>query len=396
MRKIFRISNIGLLAAVLAVGASSAFAQDPCTDADGQTKLGDQFRAEFAVRTPEGRRKAISTGKTFLEKYGSCESTKELTEYLKVQLPKMEDALRKQEEGVAREALLKRFDTALTAKNWDEVYASGREILQKWPDEFRAVELVLGSIGLDETAKTPSMTKWNDQTLQYARQAIADLEANKAFKPDYGVGIFKYKNKEDALGWMNYTIGYIYFFDKKDKKQGLSYLYKASQAASDTKNVPIIYQSIGSYYFDEVRRLAAEVTELEKKQDPAATEEAQKALVDQIKAKVALVNGNAEAAIDAYARALAAAKLDTTRYKKEYTDSLTKTMQDLYNVRFGKMEGFDTFVANIVKKPMPNPTAPVTPISDDAATTTSTVGGSSASVPAAAAKPATTAIKPKN
>lgn len=405
MRKLIRISNVGLLAAIFAVGGTAAFAQDPCTDADSQTKLGDQFRAEFADKTIPGRKKAISTGKSFLEKFGTCESTKELTAYLNTQLPKMEEAVKKMEDAEAEKKLIDRFNAALTAKNWDEVYVTGKEALQKYGEKYRDAELVLGSIGLDETAKTPSVVKWNDQTLQFAKQAIAGLESGKAY-PSFGVAPFKYKSKEDALGWMNYTIGYIYFFDKKDKKQGLSFLYKASQAASDTKNNPVIYQSIGSYYFDEVRRLAAEVTELEKKQDPAATEEAQKALVDQIKAKVALVNGNAEAAIDAYARALTAAKTAPDRYKKDYTDSLTKTMQDLYNVRFGKMDGFDTFVANIVKKPMPNPSNPVAPIADPDTTTTNTSttgtnGSVAATAPAAGAKaapakPAPTGIKPKN
>jgi len=372
-----------LVAAILAVGAMAGFGQDPCADAEAIIKLGDQFRAEFPDKTLAGRKKASATGKSFLEKYGSCESAKDLADYLKTQIPRIDENIKKIEEAEAKAALLKRFDTALGSKNWDEVYAAGKEILQKYPDEFRTAELVLGSIGLDETAKSPRITKYNDETLRFARQAIADLEAGKEFKvlnkegvkvDSFGLNPFSYKSKEDALGWMNYTIGYIYFYDKKDKKQGLSYLYKATQLASDTKNNPIVYESIGSYYFDEVRKLAAEVDALAKQQADTDTPEVAKEKVDAIKAKVALVNGTAEAALDAYARAYSLAKADA-KSPKAYNDNLLKIQQDLYNVRFGKMDGFDTFVSNLIKKPLPNPLNPVTPISDpDPVVTTTTTG----------------------
>jgi|CXWL01.1.fsa_nt_gi hypothetical protein len=364
MKTIFRYTNVGLLlAAIMALGAVATLAQDPCTDAEGQVAANDNITKLFKDRSIAGRKAYVAAGKAFLEKYGTCEPTKDLSDYLKPRIPREEENIRKMEEEEAKRALLKRFDTGLNNKNWDDVYAAGKEILQKYPDEFRAAELVLGSIGLDETAKTPKVTKWNDDTLKYAKLSIADLEGAKEFKT-LGVNQFTYKTKEDALGWMNYTIGYIYFFDKNDKKTGLSYLYKATQLNSDTKSNPIVYGSIGSYYFDEVKKLVGEVTALEAKQDPNATPEVQKALVDEIKAKVALVNGTAEAAIDAYARAHSLAKADTVKFKKEFTDGLYTQMQNLYNVRFGKLTGFDVFVSNIVKKPMPNPTLPVTPISD--------------------------------
>ena len=398
MKTIFRYANIGLLTAVIfALGAVAGFAQDACADADAQTKMGDEFRALYPLKDIDNRKKTIDVGKQFLEKYGACESAKELADYLKKTIPVLEENLKKTQAASEKASLTARFDAALKAKNWDEVYASGKEILAKYGDEFRVAVFVLGSIGLDETAKTPRVTKWNEDTLRYAKMAIADLEANKAFKT-FGLAPFTYKNKEDALGWMNYTIGYIYFFDKNDKKQGLSYLYKATQLNSDTKTNPIVFQSIGSYYFDEVKKLATEVTELEKKQDPNATPEAAKLLVDQIKAKVAMVNGTAEAAIDAYARAYKLA--DPTPKGKAYKDSLYKTISDLYSVRFGKTEGIDTFIASTTAKPMPNPLNPVTPISDPepvapVTTTTTSTTPPVTTKPASPIKPAATpGVKP--
>ena len=394
MKTIFRYTNIWLLVAIVAAGAVAGFAQDPCGDAEGQTALGDKFRAQYPEKTVEGRKQAIETGKQFLDKYGACESAKDLAEYLKTTLPKMETALKNVQTAAEKQALTTRFDTALKAKNWDDVYASGQEILAKYPDEFRAAELVLGSIGLDETAKTPRVTKWNDQTLRYAKMSIADLESGKTFSK-FGVDQFTYKTKDDALGWMNYTIGYITFFDKGNKKDALSYLYKATQLDSDTKSNPVVYQTIGLYYYDEVRKLAAEVDTMAKDQKDTDTPEVAKQKVDAIKAKVAMVNGTAEAAIDAYARAYTLAAKDPKT--KPYADSLHKTIADLYNVRFGKPDGVDTWIANVTKKPMPNPLNPVTPIADPEPTgssATKTPAGTSSALPAAApAKPAA-GVKP--
>ncbi|MEO7538823.1 MAG: hypothetical protein ABIV21_02265 [Pyrinomonadaceae bacterium] len=400
MKTIFRYVNVGLLfAAIATLGAVASFAQAPCDDAAGMAALDAKFRDNYAKGIPE-RKMAVEAGKQYIEKFGECPASKDFVDYLKSYLPGMEKKIKDQEEAAATGALLKQFDDNLKTKNWNEVYAAGKQILAQKPDEYRDAELVLGSIGLDETAKSPKVTTWNEDTLKYAKMAIADLEANKTFKT-YGVGAFKYKNKEDALGWMNYTIGYIYFFDKNDKKQGLSYLYKATQLSSETKTNPVVYQSIGAYYFDEVRKLAGEVDVLAKGQDPKDTEEVAKQKVDAIKAKVAMVNGTSEAAIDAYARAYDLAKKNP-KTQKPYTDSLYKTLQDLYNVRFGKMDGFDAFIARTVTKPMPNPLEPVKPIDDvaPASATSTTITAAPAKTaevtkpaPVETAKPATTTAR---
>ncbi len=394
MKTIFRHFNSALLvAAVLALGAVAGLAQDPCADTEAIAALDAKFRDNYAGDLAK-RKIAVAAGKEYIEKYGSCEASKDFVDYLNSYLPGMEDAIKAEEDKAAMAGLLKRFNDSLTANNWNEVYASGKEILAKKPDEYRDAELVLGSIGLDETAKNPSVTTWNDDTLKYAKMAIADLEAGKTFKT-FGVAPFKYKNKEDALGWMSYTVGYITFFDKKDKKGGLSYLYKATQLNSDTKSNPVVYESIGAYYYDDVRSLAKEIQELAAKQSPDNTEEQAKQLVDQINAKVGMVNGTAEAAIDAYARAytFAKAKKETP---KAYIDSLYKNLQDLYKVRFNKTDGVDAYIASTVNKPMPNPLNPIAPINDPDPSTASTSDASPVTTTAVApvAAKAATGSKP--
>jgi hypothetical protein len=178
--------------------------------------------------------------------------------------------------------------------------------------------------------------------LKYAQQAIADLEANKPFKT-YGVGVkdgasFVYRDKQNALGWMNYAIGYIYFYDKNDKKKAVGYLYKASQMDSDTKADPIIYNAIGGYYAEEVKKLGAEVTALNEMRSDKDAPDLAKQKADAIKAKGALLNGTAEAAMDAYARAYSLAKEKPDKYPSSYADGFYNKVLNLYDIRFGEKQ----------------------------------------------------------
>ena len=230
-----------------------------------------------------------------------------------------------------------------------------KTILDKYPDDFRAAELVLGSIGLDETAKSPRVTKWNEETIKYARMSIADLEGGKTFKT-FGVAPFTYKSKDDALGWMNYTIGYILSVDKNNKKDSISFLYKATQLASDTSTNPVVYETIGKYYFDEVNTLAEDVKAKIALQNPTDTEDVAKQKVEAIKAAVAQVNGAAERALDVFARAYKFAPKDEKN--KAYRDRLYKNLQDVYKVRFGKPDGLGRMDSGHYRKAVSQPVYP--------------------------------------
>lgn len=381
MKTIFRYVNAAaILAAFIVFGAVATIAQDPCADAEGQTALGDKFRAQFPDKSIEGRKAAIETGKQFMEKYGSCDSAKELGDYLKAQIPKMEDGLKKAIDAKKENDLVTRFNNALTAKNWDEVYAAGKEILANYGDKYRDVELALGTIGYDESYK--GNFKYNEDTLKYARQSIADLEAGKTFSASYGVPKdFVYKSKDNALGWMNLSIGYITAVGQKDKKSALPYFFKATQTNSDTNKNPIPYEQIGNYYFDELDKLTTEITAMAADQKSTDTPEVAKQKVDAIKAKIALSNGTAERAIDAFSRAY------TLGVAKAYKDNMRKNMEAAYKLRFNKDAGLDAWVADNMKKPFANPTTPVQPVSDPEATPT-TQGADSPKAPATPATPA--------
>jgi hypothetical protein len=397
MKTIFRYTNIGLLMAVIiALGAVAGFAQDNCADADGQTKLGDEIRALFPLKDMPSRKSTIEKGKQFLEKYGACESAKDLSEYLKGAIPKLEATYTQLDTAAKEKALIDRFNAGLNAKNWDEVYSAGNEILTKHPDKFRDVELALGSIGYDESFK--NNFKYNEQTLRYAKMAIADLESGKTFSASYGVPKdFVYKSKDNALGWMNLTIGYILQKAQKNLKDAQPHLFKATQLNSDTNKNPIPYEMIGDYYFVELNKITEDIQKMAADQKPDDTEEVAKAKVAAIKAKVALSNGTSERAMDAFARAYTLAS--STVAAKPYKDKMKKNVADAYKLRFNKTEGVDAWIASAVAKPLVNPTTPVTPISDPepvAPVTTTTSTTPTSTTPPATTKPgaATPPAKP--
>lgn len=390
MKKIFRYTYISLLlAAVFAIGASGTFAQDACGDAAGLTALDAQVREKFAVKTIPGRKAFVEVSKQFLEKYGSCEPAKELAEWLKTQIPANEKRIKEMEEAEEEARLVKRFDTALDSKNWDEVVAAGKEVLAKYPEKFRTVEIVLASLGGEEALK--GNFKYSNDAIRFGKQSIADLEAGKPFmigdKEVIGLAKpnlynFAYPNRQDAIGWMNLYIGYIMQVEKKDKAGAAPYLYKATQANSESKKNPVSYGLIGYYYAELGDKLADEIQTLIKSQDPADTEEVAKQKVDAIKAKVALSNGTNQRAADAFSRAYSLSS--NAAYKAE----IKKALDFSYNRRFGKMEGLDAWVSNTVKQPFENPTTPVAPISDPDPVTTST-GQTGPAELAKSAKPGT-------
>jgi predicted negative regulator of RcsB-dependent stress response len=368
MKTIFRSTTLLLiLAAIIAFGAVAGMAQDPCTDVEGQNKMQDEFDELYKDKVNlDVRSKAIDSGKAFLEKYGSCESAKVRADWLKVQIPKMETNLGIARAAAAENALVGRFVNALTAKNFDEVFASGKEALSKYPDKYRSFSIVLGSIGFDEAYK--GNNKYSDDALRFAKAAIADLEAGKEFtlfdkanKPftSYGFGAYTYRTKEDALGYMNLTIGYITSVSQKNQSGSLPYLYKTTQGTSEASKNPIAYELIGNYYFAELNKIVEQIAALSASQNkPGITPEELQKIVDEIKGKVAMSNGISERAMDSFARAY------TNGQAPAYKAKMKKNVEDAYNVRFGKREGVDAWIMTAIAKPFVNPTTPIEPIKD--------------------------------
>lgn len=382
MKNVFKFLMIGAVAAGTAL---TGFAQDPAADQQAvYQKFLDNRKCVEPVNLDKCR-VAIAAGDEYLQKYGADEANKAIVDYLNKQLPPLK-------KFVETTAVSQRFNAAVPAKNWDEAFASGKELLAQNPDNID-VMLILASIGFDNAIAAPPIDKYNADTVNLAKTAIQKLNEGKpSLTGNYGAFVYNYKTpefadgKNNALGVMNYTVGYIMFNRLNQKKEALPYLYKATQANSATKSLPEIYRLIGSYYLDEYNKIVAD---RKAKIDANNGEE-----TDETKASLGLQYAYAERAIDAYARAYKVGAKESEAYKK----SLTNIARQVYNARFGNETGADAYIAAAPNKPFVDPATDVTPVVVETTTpavgTPATTGTPAATNPAMTAKPATASMTP--
>ncbi len=359
------------MTALSAVGSTSVFAQDVCAEVDAQQVLYKKFTDNYAG-TLDQRKAAIEAGKQYVSKYGACADAKDIVSYLNTNVPKMEATIAKEQGEAQKGALYTRFDTAIKASNTAEILGSGKEILTKEP-EFLDVIIALASAGFDQAVANPPVDTYNDDVINYSKAAIQKIEAGKTSTTgNYGVLQYSYKTKEfpdgknNALGMMNYNIGYINYYRQSKKKEALPYFYKSTQ-----------YNS----YLEEAIRIDGEREAVVKAAGNKDTE--------QSLAMLGLQKGYADRAIDAYARAYKLANANADPKNKPYKDSLYTKLKELYAFRYdGKTEGIDAYVATVMSKPLPDPSTDVTPVKEAALVTTTAT--SSTATPGAAKSSMTT------
>jgi len=368
MKTIYKNLTLGIFLALFAVvTASPSFAQDACANIEENQALYKKYTDNYAGTVAQVK-VAIEAAKQYIEKYGACMDPKtnaptyaEQVTYLKGALSEREEFVKKTEQGVADKAMYDKFNAAAKAKNVPEILASGKEILTKYPDSLD-VMIIMTSAGFDEVIAKPTVTTYNDDVVTYAKKAIEQIEAGKPSK-NYGALSYQLANKNNALGILNYSIGYTMLLDPAKKKEAAPYFYKATQHESNVKNNPVIYQAIGANYLDEILTLDKKRTDIIKAAGDKDTEESL--------AVEAMQKGYAERAIDAYARAYKSAKGDP-KQKKEYVDSLSGRLKELYASRYtGKtLDNVDTYVTTVTSKSLTDPASKVEPVKEDPPATT--------------------------
>ena len=390
MKTIFRFLSTGVLsAAIIAVGAVAGFGQDTaaapnanCADIDGHNALYTKFTGVYGKKTVPEMESALSTGKEYLEKFGSCEAFKEQVDFVKPHVARIEQAL-------TRGKLFKRYDDAVRADNPAEIVAAGKDILNVQADDVNI--MIPMALASSYKSTKDNNYKFSDDGIRYASMALAKVKGGYKFikvdekdKTTPVAGVFQYTYTKDPLiGELTYALAYLNYYGKKDKKTALPLYYELSQSAGPFKEDPRVYGTIGDYYIEEGAPIGEEIAKLIQQIKDSTDEKVKADLDTQVKAKIALFNGYTERALDAYSRAHKVSKAGP------YKDNLYKVMQGLYKRRFEKDAGLDAYVSTTLAKPFPNPTTPVTPISDPEPTTTT---GTAA--PATAAPASTTAAKP--
>jgi hypothetical protein len=402
MKTINRFLSIGvLMTALLAVGALTGFGQDPaaanCADIDGHNALYTKFLASYKAKAVAEMRAALSTGKEYLEKYGTCtEAFKDQIEFVKPYVAKLEKDIPLAAKRDELRPLFARFDAGITADNGDEIYSAGRSILAIDPENINII-VPLGVAGLYRSYAND--LKHTDDTIRYAQMALSKLKGgvpaikkNKTGEDVYGALKYEF-TKQQAIDELSYAVAHLTFYGKKDRKAALPLYYEIAQGSGRYKDDPRVYQAIGSYFGSEVIRQAGEVKKLIDAQKALPTEDAKLAMEPQIKEAIGLLNGTAERAMDYYSRAYKLAKSDTPA-AKTYKDSLYKDLTILYEGRFNKKDGLDAYIATVTSKPVPNPTTPITPVNDPEPVRTTTTSSAVPAVVKPASAATTTPAKP--
>jgi hypothetical protein len=340
-----------LIAFFISLGNANAQQNPPAPayDAKACRQLYKVFSDTEEKETVEQRKKKILAGRQIIEKCDVPEN-REIVDYLKRSLPIIDRADENEE-------IISRFNNSVKdVKNIDakEAFATGKEILQNSDPDSIDVLLVLASVGFDQAIAKPTVNAYHADAVYYAQLAIEKIGKGVTSK-QYGAYGFTYKTKENALAWMNYTIGYITYFNRKNRKEALPYLYKATLyetgAQPNPKNNQAIYQTIGDYYRDEYNRLDEERAELMIKATGKSSEAERKALGDKQKELLARQKKYGERIFDAYARVYHLAGQD-----KALRDNLYTTLKILYGFIFdGKKDGFDEYLESVINSPMLEP-----------------------------------------
>jgi len=384
MKTIFRTLGLSAaLAAMLAVGGISAFAQDACGDVDSINALYQSVLDNYKSTDVAVFSKAVDSAKQFLEKYGTCEVAKQNADWIKANVGKWDARLAGMKTDAVRGPILKRFDDSVKAKSWDPAYAAVDEFMTKFPNDPYTIHVTvpLAWIGYQEAQK--SNYKYDANALKYAKLSLDMLRAGNLTPKTGGTyGTFEYTcaSKDECISFLTYAEGFITYYGENNKQAALPYYYEVSKLPGSFKNNPAVYATIGDYYYESVKKQADQVKAKIADQKDTDPDDVKAKKEADIKAAIGMLNGYTERAMDAYSRAYSLAKADPKG--ADYAAKVYKTLQTLYTVRFQKQDGIDAWIASAVTKPLPDPTSTVTPVVD-ADTSGNSTGGTGTGVGAA-------------
>ncbi len=368
----------------------------------------------YASTDANVKKSAMDCGREYVKKYEASDKDPErkaIIDYLKKKIDAYDKQAAIDADAKDTKDRYDRFDNsfkaAKTSKNWAEVFAAGKNILAKFPDDVDTI-IDLASIGFDRASENPPNTTFNAETVSYAKMAIAKIEAGKPSETGNYGGNIVYKTKTitdgkgNALGWMNYIIGFVAINGKTavDKTTVDSY-YKAQQfKTSQVVKFYDVYQAIGSWYLAEFNKVG---NDIDAKIKAAGDKE-----TDETTQLVALQRGIADRAIEAYSRAYKAAKdasmvTTATAAAKDSNNKLAasflKTITALYTFRrFDKKpivgNEVEAYITTVLAKPFTDPSAAfvpvVAPVVATPATPTTTTTPTTKPTTTPTTKPATT------
>lgn len=398
MKTIYKNLALGMFLTVFAAAfAAPTFAQDACADVDANAALYKKYLDNYAGTLAQ-QKIAVEAGNEYIKKYEACMTvgkdaagaeTKTLTfadqiTYFKENVPALAKDIKLREDVARDKPMYDKFKAGFLGKNVADIVSSGKEILSRYPDDKDSLDvaITIASAAFDDLLAKPTATVYKADLITYAKIAIDKIEAGKPSK-SFGYKNYTLGTKVKALGALNYSIGLAMVNDPAMKKEAVGYFYKSSQYDSVFKNVPLLYQAIGSTYLDEFLRIDADRKKIIAENKGVDTPESLSLELMQ--------KGYADRAIEAYARAYKNAKADKAA-KKEYVDTLSTRLKELYAFRYdGKaLDNVDTYAATVSSKTLTDPKAAVTPVKEEVPATTPAAGTTTPATTPMTPKPATT------
>jgi hypothetical protein len=377
MKNAFKLLAIAALATVFTLpayaqnAAATPAASGPCTEADAKNALYGKFRENFN-KGAEQQKVAYEAAKEYLSKYGTCTDPADVTiiKYVQNWVNKYEEA-----------TLV--FNCQKAA---NETPAQAFELCKAWiaakPDDLRPH---LALVGAGIKAYTNKDNSLNARAAAEARTALQMIESGKTtdtWAP--------FANQQDAPAGLRYYIAAWTF--ETNPEESATQLIKIAQSNSGIAKEPGTFQLLGaSVYNGEVKKMADQYkTQCEGKD---ATHECD-VLLNKI-------NYALDRVIDAYARTIALANANPSKYGATAT-ALRPVLTTLYKQRHeGQEAGLNEMIASVLNKPLPlpgqEPPLPTPPSTTGAngtatpATTTTTPASTTTTKP-----PASTQKPPRN
>ena len=243
-------------------------------------------------------------------------------------------------------------------KDYAKAFELGKQVLADEPDNVKVLIDLAYAGFMTASSRVDTFTA---DSLVYAKKAIQLLQSGAV--PDNWA---PYTNKDEALAYMNNTIGQLTF--QKNPSEALPYLLRAAQFEGKLKKLPLTYGIIGdAYQSGPYDKLSADYKARFEGKDESP------------ESKLALENINQviDRIIDAYARAVALSGSEAAYQanKKAWMDTLTTW----YKYRHNQSDvGLTDLIASVINKPLPPEPTPLTTLPAATPTTSTPASGSTA------------------
>lgn len=289
--------------------------------------------------TPEQRKVAYEAALNYLYNFETDED--EIVKYLRKWIARQSDCLCEH----PKYSLALKFNNSVKAGNVAEIFATGKSILDLRPD-YLNVLFYMAEYGY-LNAHNKRIDSFNDETIFYAKQAIDKIKAGQVSPENNWQPT---ENKEHALSWMNYIVGYIYHFRMNDKKSAAPYFYetirhkyKLSDDSDSYNSRSNLYSRhephilLGNWYLDQYNQA---VIVYNRQKDSSKIDDTRKNELTNSWKKFA------DLALNVYVHSYT--KTKNTEVKNE----IKNTINQLYKYRYNESSGFDAFILIESRKPL--------------------------------------------